>query len=326
MTKNNNRLKSIVYILVAVCIIQTISIIFLKVDNEEFKNEMEQMNYNIQKLHEELSDLDYELYDYMENGNMEVAYEITKMDWENKNMEVYFKVQLLDANDGKKVMVNNTKEEIALTREGNMYTGIVNYPISEKMYKTTLWVQEDSYKSHFYYDEIGASTWASQVASCYFNGYAVAGNGQLTAVGDVVYSLYLDDKVVHSYCSAGNSILTIYDESNSEEVYEGVGRDGGSHGEKEITVSTELEDCEINENILFHRTMKVVALMESGVTIELYPALNTSSVYDADFDRLEYSTIGQRGEMHIIFSDGTKYEFQLGLSELDKIYEELMSN
>lgn len=323
MWKNNKgktNIKNIlmiimVFILALVCIYQGLRLSTLSDENGELGEQLKELNHQLIDIQNKMDDLDTTLYEYTNSKDADVTYEIVNMDWENKNMEVRFNVQLLNATENKTVYLNNTKEEIELTKNGDVYTGTINYPIREQMYKTTLRVEEKIAGGtriyHYFEEEIGASTWATLVTMGGFDGYICYGNGKLHISGSMDYSLDVEDKVSEVHYEIGSAYMKTQYLEDEEIEDENARAYWGKHGKIELDNSMALKNTELEDGVLYHETVRVVITMESGITYYLYPEILATENYEADVERVNYTEVIQKGELHVSLPDGSYYELTL---------------
>ena len=318
--KESRWVKILVIILTVVCVIQTINIISLKSQNDNMREKLEELAFQVDERMAEIEsgidDTNAESSGNMQSRNIDITYKIAYMDWENEKMEVFFKVQLPEANDDKQVLVNNTKEEVTLTRNGNIYTGIIDYPIDERMYATKLWVQQGEQSDFYMCEDIGAAIWASQTVKYEFDGFVSYGNGRITGVGELSYSIDIDEEIMFVDYSLGTSGVSIYSSYNDEIEryrYADLNEDGSS-GRWEITASDDIMELEVEDRVLYHNTLRIDITTKSGIAYAIYPYMYAVNTYDADADSLAYLEVIEEPKLRVIFPDGRDYEFPLNIS------------
>lgn len=183
---NNSGIKVLLVILIVVCLFQSCGL-------ADLNDQVENLNAQLHKLDNDMDNLDYRLDDVedaLEDGGvqMNASYEVSGIDWNAGKINVDFNIELFDATENTRVMIGNGNDRVALTRNGNYFTGTVVYPIDDTEYPAIVYKYEGDYEVHNkQIDWLSAGLLMSKNIVCEFNGLSSYGNGKLTLAGEVIY-------------------------------------------------------------------------------------------------------------------------------------------
>ena len=292
MRQNNTGMKVVLVILVIVCLFQGASL-------SSMQEELDYMNNEMQNLTSTLRDLRYELSELQNQDAvmMDVSYGIDEVDWQEGTLTVSFIADVPSAVADSRVVINNGIEKIELTKNGNVFSGTMKYPISDEDYATDAYLYEGSLEMAGYFvDNIGIANIMGKFLACEFYGYSSYGNDKLTLAGTLAYQVNLEDKVT--------SMKLVY---NGEEQ----ALDIRSVGEKEINVSIPVTEHNTGEYALV-KALYIEAVTDSGIIYRVYPELGTNNNYQISVDgAVEMLYPDQYYWVEVILSDGTIYEFEV---------------
>lgn len=290
MRQNNTGMKIVLVLLVIICVFQGMSL-------ASMEEELQNMSYEMQELSSILRDLRYEVSELQsqEAVMMDVSYGIDEVDWQEGTLTVSFMVDVPSAVADTRVVIDNRIEKLELTRNGNVFSGTMKYPIDDENYTTDAYLYEGSREMVGHYvDNIGIADIMGKFLACEFYGYSSYGNDRLTLAGTLAYQVNLEDKVT--------SMKLVY---NGEEQT----LDIRNVGEKEINVSIPVTAQNTGEQ------MKVLCLevtTESGIVYKAYPGVDTNNNYEISMDGVfEEVYPDQYYWVEVILPDGTTYELNV---------------
>lgn len=299
---NNDKLtKVLLVILVIVCVFQGCSISSMNTEIQNLGNRLSDMNRDLSALKYRIDDLEDVVS--AQGIQMDAVYKLSKMNLESGMLEVEFEINPANVTDNTRIVVANGNGSFELTKDGNHFSGIVEYPMNTTDYETIVYQYEGDYeKAYQSMDWIGAGALLSEYVQCSFRGFSSYGNQKLTLAGELDFGLYLNKTIT--------SVQLVIGEQKTK-------LENGEAGTVPVNVSEDIGNYErdFNDNI---RNIYVEFVTDEGVSYRVYPYINCGSSHEiSNEESSEGDYITQDSWLIVTLPDGTEYEMMIFSKEAE---------
>lgn len=308
MKTNNRKVNVALVILAILCVYQMFRISDLSNENTDLshiivtlQNRVNSLAYDVDEVNDKISQLDEETLKPTKKN-----YSVAGMDYEKGIIDVKIDVNVLNGQNVNKVIVSDENNDVTLDKEGNKYTGIIQYPMSEREMETVVYLYEDDNQIAgenmiIYLDEM-----MSNYCSAEFDGYNVLGNNRITLAGTIDYNLNTEENIIEAKLVCGDKIIDIANKKKNIVKVE------CSFDVEEYILDYDSEDEEQEDNQNAQMAVYILLKTESGNEIKISPSLDCygsyKSVIGKESDEEDsYVSFVQKSQTMITTKNGEKY-------------------
>ena len=300
---NDNKLiKVLLVILVVVCLFQGCSLSSMNTTVQNLDRRLEEMDSNFNNLKNRIEILESNVSN-TQNIQMEASYTVDRINLDTGKIEVKFDINMVHVTENTRIVVGNGNGSFELLRNGNEFSGIVDYPMNTDDFETIIYQYEgDMEKANESMGFMSAGLLLSEYVSCGFDGFSSYGNDRLTLAGELVYGINLKENIKEVRLVTGNKTEVL---------------ENAIKGDVSINVSKEVEPIGEGDNAQI-KEVCIECVTDNNVTYRIYPYLYAGSNYQVG-DSKEGSYVTQESWLTVTKADGTTYEMILFM---DKVFFE----
>ncbi len=300
MNRNDKSIKVMLVILIVVCLFQGCSISSLNTSVNDLSNGLMQAESKILTMQQQILELEENATDG--NLQMDVSYKTSKINLDTGRIEVTFTVNPVLATESTRIIIGNGSGSFELIKDGNIFSGIVEYPLDTSDFETVAYQYEGEFeKGYQSIDWINAGMLLMEYVGCDFSGYASYGNDKLTLAGELTYGMYLKEEISSVKMIAGEKITEL---------------ENATKGTASVNLSEYVGDYD-SDSEMGARFICVEFTTADGIIYRVYPGISVGSSYQVGNEvAMEGPIKGgyyftQENGLMIMKPDGTKYETRL---------------